>query len=189
MQTADSKNRSCRRAAATVSTALVATALLSSSMAPCGAQAQAIVKWTDDKGQVHYSDHAPPGHTTASAVATMKLKPAEPSAPTLPRDAFDAGNRIGPGSGMSSIPPDETQGPISISEQERKRRLAEQQKAANAARQKADKAVIDRCRADHETYCDQGADVIRERDRIRAELQCDNPAACANVRRLSETNR
>jgi hypothetical protein len=139
------------------------------------AGAQPIVKWTDEHGHVHYSDHAPPGHTRVSDVGLPSTAQTGSITPTPTGDAAPA-----------SASNDDAAEAAAAAEREQKKRIQQQQEAQRAARKKSDQAVVDRCKADHNTFCNVGADELRKRERLAALMQCANPAACRNVEKLSE---
>jgi Domain of unknown function (DUF4124) len=154
--------------------AAMSLALFCRVLMPTPAAAQQIVKWTDESGQVHYSDHAPPGATTAKVTVQKGPKAPETdiaSPATAPIGVTSQSN----GSGLS--PAAEA---IHAADEARRRELADRQKryrdAQAAAFKQEDKQAIDRCNANRETYCKQGADVIREREQFRASLEYANSA-------------
>lgn len=160
---------SARRAVAVISIVLIGLAL-----APARATAQQIVKWTDDQGQVHYSDHAPPGQ----AAVDVNI----PKAPkvTLPTNAGIASSPLatsGGNSGGSSHSPGSPQtassneDPRAVAAREQERKWEEQRKAAAAASAQADKETLERCQADRETYCRDGVAAIRQHEKLQAEQQ------------------
>src|SRR5438309_604797 len=61
-----------------VSSALSSALLAWVALAPAVATAQQMFKWTDESGQVHYSDHAPPGQTTTNVPLPKAPKPSKP---------------------------------------------------------------------------------------------------------------
>jgi len=69
------------RAARRSRAAALAAALLA--LAATGASAQAMYRWTDADGHVHYSDHLPKGYAGTFTVIQAD-KPATPSAPGTP---------------------------------------------------------------------------------------------------------
>ena len=141
------------------------------------ARAQAIVKWTDESGHVHYSDHAPPGRTAVSGVSTVKSSGLSGStSAAVPGNALDQQNQLGAAHDAEQAAED--------AEHARKLQLEQQQQAAQAARKKADQAVIDRCMADHQINCSDGADAIRQRNHLAAEAQCTTPAGCRQVEQI-----
>ena len=153
--------------------AAMSFALFCRVLTPTPAAAQQIVKWTDESGQVHYSDHAPPGATTAT-VAVQKAPKAPETDIASPATAPLVVTSQTKGSGMS--PAEE----MRAADEARRQELADRQQryrdAQAAALKQADKETIDRCNANRETYCKQGADVIREREQFRANLEYANAA-------------
>jgi hypothetical protein len=149
-------------------------ALFCGVLTPTPAAAQQIVKWTDESGQVHYSDHAPPGATVAK-VAVQK-------APKTPETDFartaTAPMMVTPQTDESGLSP--AAAAIHAADEARRRETADREKryrdAQAAAFKQEDKQAIDRCNANRETYCKQGADVIREREQFRASLEYANGA-------------
>ena len=154
--------------------AAMSFALFCRVLLPTPAAAQQIVKWTDESGQVHYSDHAPPGATTAT-VAVQKAPKAPETDIASPATAPIRVTSQSNGSGLS--PAAEA---MHAADEARRRELADRQQhyrdAQAAALKQADKETLDRCKANRETYCKQGADVIREREQFRANLEYANAA-------------
>ena len=125
------------------------------------------MKWTDEQGQIHFSDHAPPGQK-ASPVVVQKAPPS-----ALPPTAVGSGV-VGSRSQVNSAvsgPGDSEAGRRAAAFQAQQRRWNEQNKAAAAARLKADKDLIAQCKANRETYCNQSADGIRKQEHTIAEMQ------------------
>jgi len=144
-------------------------------LTPAVTTAQQVFKWTDENGQVHYSDHAPPGQTTTNLALPKAPKP------STPVNAPGAGS---PGAADNSsrnqherTPQQAAQGESEAdrdrrqSEENKKRMFAKLRANQEAADKAADKAVIDECKANRETYCKGGADQIRERENFKANLQ------------------
>jgi hypothetical protein len=148
------------------------------------ATAQQIVKWTDESGHVHYSDHAPAGHTAVNTVTPSKTPTGNGAAPTTPRDALDPQYRAQQASGAGLASEYDAEQEAAAAQRTSKQQHDSQQQAQQAAHKNADQAVIDRCKADHMLNCKDGADAIRQRDHLAAEIQCTNPAACREVERL-----
>lgn len=134
-------------------------------LVPMSATAQQIVKWTDEQGQIHFSDHAPPGQN-ATNVIVQKAPQGTAVGPQT------QGNTYMSGAGRTSAPaPDSEAERRAAAAKEQQRRWDEQNKAAEAARLKADKDLIDQCKANRETYCSQSADGIRKQEHMIAEMQ------------------
>ena len=153
--------------------AAMSFALFCRVLTPTPAAAQQIVKWTDESGQVHYSDHAPPGATSAK-VAVQKA----PRAPeTDIASSATAPIAVAPQTNGSEQSPAEA---MRAADEARRQELADRQKryrdAQAAALKQADKETLDRCNANRETYCKQGADVIREREQFRVNMEYANAA-------------
>jgi hypothetical protein len=140
---------------------------------PGNADAQRIVKWVDAQGQVHYSDHAPAGQD-AEAVA-IHVAPGQP--PPAVKPAASVAVR-----GSASAATAGGKDPAANAASEQQRRWEEQQEAAQAAKVQADKDIVDRCNRGRETYCDEGAEAIRQHERFRAEQQY-NDAVTARQQR------
>lgn len=149
-------------------------ALFCSVLTPTPTAAQQIVKWTDESGQVHYSDHAPAGAAAAN-VAVQK-------APKAPETSFSR-----PTTAPMLVPPQTNESGLSpaaqaihAADEARRRETADREKryrdAQAAAFKQEDKQAMDRCNANRETYCKQGADVIREREQFRANSEFANAA-------------
>ena len=147
------------RAVTVISFALVAWVV-----APALATAQQVVKWTDERGQVHYSDHAPPGQATVNVDL--------PKAPTVtpPTNVGVAGPQPATSGGASSSPT-HTEDPRAEAAREQQRKWEEAKKAAAAASAQADKDTIARCEADRETYCREGVAAIRQHEKAQAVQQ------------------
>jgi Domain of unknown function (DUF4124) len=151
----------------------ISLALFCSVLTPTPAAAQQIVKWTDESGQVHYSDHAPSG-ATAVKVAVQK-------APMAPEADIANPARtqivVTPQTNGSELSPAEA---MRAADEARRRESADRQQRYRdtqaAALKQADKETLDRCNANRETYCKQGADAIREREQFRANLEYANAA-------------
>jgi len=134
--------------------------------------AQQIVKWTDAEGQIHFSDHAPPGQTATNVVVQKAPKTVPLPNPAAPRPVDSRyGAQSGAGSGPGQTATDSEAARRALAAQEQQRRWDEQNKAAAAARLKADQAVIAECKANRETYCNQSADAIRKQEHTIAEMQ------------------
>jgi hypothetical protein len=80
--------------------AAMSFALFCRVLTPTPAAAQQIVKWTDESGQVHYSDHAPPG-ATAAKVAVQKAPRAPETDIASPTTAPPVVTSQSDGSGLS----------------------------------------------------------------------------------------
>jgi hypothetical protein len=146
------------------------------------ATAQQIVKWTDENGHVHYSDHAPAGHTAVNSVDLPKSAgggsgPAAHSDTLDPQQPSPSNN----GEGLASEF-DAEQAAASTKRAQDQQREAQQQ-ATLAARKKADQAVIDRCKEQHNLNC-KDAKGIREREHLQAQMQCTTPAGCRKVEEI-----
>jgi len=143
-------------------------ALFCGVLTPTPAAAQQIVKWTDESGQVHYSDRAPPGATTATVAVQRAPKLSE----TDIASSATAPLVVTPQTNESGVSPADA---MPAADEARRREVADRQQryrdAQAAALKQADKQTIDRCNANRETYCKQGADVIREREQFRANLE------------------
>jgi Domain of unknown function (DUF4124) len=138
-------------------------------LVPTSATAQQIVKWTDDQGQIHFSDHAPPGQNATNVVVQKAPKSTAPSTAVRPQTQ---GNSYVSGAGAASAPASDSEAARrAAAEKEQQRRWDEQNKAAAAARLKADKDLIAQCKANRETYCNQSADAIRKQEHMIAEMQ------------------
>lgn len=142
---------------------------------PTPAAAQPIVKWTDESGQVHYSDHAPPGVTAANVAVQKAPRALEPSVArpaTVPLVVTRQANE-------SELSP--AAQAIHAADEARRRETAEREKryrdAQAAAMKQEDKQAVDRCNANHETYCKEGADAIREREQLRVLMEYADVAA------------
>lgn len=131
-------------------------------MAPGIAGAQNIVKWVDAQGQTHYSDHAPTGQDT-EAVSVHVSQP-------RPVSAAATANVVAIRR-TTAVTPTTANDTAAAREAEEEQRRAERQEAAEAAKAQADKDLIARCNQAHEIYCNKGADTIRQRDKIQAEIQ------------------
>jgi len=148
-------------------------AFLALALAPAASVAQ-VFKWTDDQGQVHYSDHAPAGQTGAS-VALPKVPKASKPVPTTTPQNIPPGYSVDP---YGHVVDEDGNTPQYNAEAEAIRKREEQagrdrtkafedsaRRSAQAradAQAAADKALIAQCRANHETYCSNNADKVRE---------------------------
>jgi Domain of unknown function (DUF4124) len=141
-------------------------------LTPTPAAAQQIVKWTDESGQVHYSDHAPPGAPTVKVAVQKAPKAPEAGASTATQPIMVTPQTSGPGTDPAEA--------MRAADEARRRELADRQQryrdAQAAALKQADKEAVDRCNANRETYCKRGADVIREREQFHADLEYANAA-------------
>jgi hypothetical protein len=115
-------------------------------VAPQFGAAQQIYKWTDSQGQVHYSDHAESGQKTTT-VAVPQAPPASSQAATY---------------GTPNTPP----GPAGIMPQFVRNQQAENQyraqRAAAAKQPAADEALVAKCKADRDTYCNNMSEIKRQ---------------------------
>jgi hypothetical protein len=167
-------------------------ALLVAVLTPLSVLSEGIVRWVDDQGHVHYSDHAPAGHTPVSSVTSAP----PPSAPATPAESQSQGNSGGNGGSNSGGPTEAdlaTQWELSHrAEQAQKNQASQRQAMADsqkAMKDKVDQAVIAHCKADHENYCNQGADSIRQHEKWQLMSQCADmhnqygapPPACRNI--------
>lgn len=152
---------------------VISITLLCGALAPARVTAQQIVKWTDEQGQVHFSDHAPPGQTVADVVLQKAPKTTErtnalvANAPSATGNSYSAG----PGSGPAQTAPSNESQRAAAAAQAQQRKWEELRRSTAAAKQQADKETVARCKADRETYCDQGADAIRKQQHTIAEIQ------------------
>jgi Domain of unknown function (DUF4124) len=138
-------------------------------LAPAIATAQQMFKWTDENGQVHYSDHAPPGQTTTNLPLPKAPRPSKPvNAPGAgsPNAADNSSRNQHAAQDESEADRDRRK-----SEEDKQRMFAKMRANQQAADKAADQAVIAECRANRETYCKGGADQIRERENLKANLQ------------------
>lgn len=131
-----------------------ALGILVCALAPVTAAAQQIVKWTDANGQVHYSDHAPPDQK----ITTVNLPPAPKAPPPPPKPAP-----------VAAVPqtPAHSPGwhdPMSA----RPTPFEEDRKQREQMKKDFEKWIVDRCKARHETYCNQGAKGIEREESLRA---------------------
>jgi hypothetical protein len=147
---------------------LTACALVSTT-----ATAQQIVKWTDEQGQVHFSDHAPPGQNATHVVVEKPPKSTPPPAPADQQTQANSSStrRWSTSHEPGEAAPDSEAARRAAAAQAQQRRWDEQNKAAAAARQKADQDLIAQCKANRETYCNQSANAIRKQEHTIAEMQ------------------
>ena len=161
---------------------LICVTLTACALVSTTATAQQIVKWTDEQGQVHFSDHAPPGQN-ATHVVVEKAPNSTPPAATVPLATAPAAIIGQPTQGNSSVrrwglaaessraAADSEVARRAAAAKEQQRRWDEQNKAAAAARLKADQDLIAQCKANRETYCNQSANAIRKQEHTIAEMQ------------------
>ena len=147
---------------------MICVTLAICALVPALTTAQQIVKWTDEQGQIHFSDHAPPGQNATHVVVPPAPKSVPPSN-VAPSRGNSYGTRSTAGSGQTA--PDSEAERRAAAAKEQQRRWDEQKKAAAEARLKADKAVLAECQANRETYCNQSADAIRKQEHMIAEMQ------------------
>jgi Domain of unknown function (DUF4124) len=125
--------------------------------------AAGVLKWTDANGQVHYGDSPPPGYNT---------QPVRIDAPPPSRNPAP----------VQAPAPVQKPAPFRSIDDERQARIDEVQKrnregmaALVAARERTqalnDKALMDRCRAARDSYCDQGVNVVRQKNYEREQMQ------------------
>jgi hypothetical protein len=140
----------------------------------CGpALAAGVQKWTDAQGNVHYGDAPPPG----ASIESVRVNAPPPSRNPAP---------------VYSQPPATVQQPAPFRgiEAERQARVDEADKrnrdgiaglAAAQARTQAlnDKALIDQCKAQRNSYCNQGVNTIRQKNYDREQMQAANQQAAA----------
>jgi hypothetical protein len=125
--------------------------------------AQQVYKWTDANGQVHFSDQPPPGAASSAEVVGEKSKiapaPRPQPAPVTIDTAPDQG---GP---QPRLAEPAQPAPDPMVEAERK---LEELCAGRAAQQlQADRKLVEQCKANHETYCNDGVDGIRRAEFAR----------------------
>jgi hypothetical protein len=142
-------------------------------VAPGNADAQRIVKWVDAQGQVHYSDHAPTGQD--SEEVAIRVAPRQPAPAVKP-----AARAAVTGNTSAATPGGKDSAANAASEQQR--RWDEQQEAAQAAKIQADKDIVDRCNRGRETYCDEGAEAIRQHERFLAAKQYNDAVTARQER-------
>jgi hypothetical protein len=131
-------------------------------MASTMAGAQSVVKWVDAQGQTHYSDHAPSGQdieTVSVHVSRPRFAPAISTSTILPVHK------------STSATPTASNEAAAARAAEEEQRQAERREAEETSKAQADKDLIARCNQARETYCNQGADTIRQRETTRAEIQ------------------
>lgn len=108
-----------------------------------------IYKWTDSQGQVHYSDHAEPGQKTTTVtvpkappgpvpVSSQEMTPEQPDTPP-----------VRPG-GAGTIP------------QFVRNRQYPPQATVTPKQQAQDKALVEKCKANRDTYCNNMAEIKRQ---------------------------
>lgn len=129
-----------------------ALALLACALAPAPLLAQKIVKWTDAKGQVHYSDHAPVDQS-ATPVAVQSA----PRATESDAAAREAATRARL---ERNAEIDET---LARERREGNVRRAEQAASSRAAARgkEYEKQKVAECNAQRQLYCDNGLAGIR----------------------------
>jgi Domain of unknown function (DUF4124) len=154
-------------------------------VAPTAAMAQQMFKWTDEQGQVHYSDRAPPGQTNSSVALPMAPKVSKPltTNSASPPPAADNSPRNEYGRTPQEAAQDAAEGAAMVQREEAERERirenelrdkkmwAQMRSIKDAANKAADQAVIDRCKADREVYCGGGADKIRQEQNNQAAQQ------------------
>jgi hypothetical protein len=148
------------------------------------AMAASVQKWTDANGQVHYGDAPPPGSSTQS----VRVNATRPS--SNPQPAY--------------VPPPTAQKPApfrSIAEEtqahndEVNRRNRETLAAMGAAQARTqarnDKELVDKCNASRNSYCDQGANAIRQQNYNHelAQQAAQSGAAAAQGRVVPQNQR
>jgi Domain of unknown function (DUF4124) len=127
--------------------------------------AAGVQKWTDAEGNVHYGDAPPPGAATQS-IRVNAPPPGRNPAPAPQPVPAAAQN---PSSARSVA--DERQ--AHIDEVNRRNREGMTAMAEAQARTQAlnDKALLDKCRAQRNSYCNEGADAIRQKNYNRELMQ------------------
>ncbi len=144
--------------------------LLYCAFGPLCVVAQNIVKWTDENGQVHYSDHAPPGTTSVGVALPKAPRVTETPRSTATKLLVGGDNPVAGGTRQNSDM-DERTTRANVAERELAARQQRYRDAQAAADKKADKETLDNCKANRETYCNKGADAIREREQLNASMQ------------------
>ncbi len=127
--------------------------------------AAGIQKWTDANGNVHYGDAPPPGANTQS----VRVNAPPPSRNPAPVYAPVPAPAQAPANPRSVA--DERQ--ARIDEVNRRNRDGISAMAAAQARTQAlnDKALLDKCRSQRNSYCNDGADAIRQKNYDRELMQ------------------
>jgi hypothetical protein len=115
-----------------------------------------VQKWTDANGEMHYGDAPPPGANTQS----VRVNATPPSRNPAPVPAPAAASKPAP---FRSIA-DETQAHIDAVEKENRQGMAAMAAAQARTQGLNDKALVDKCRTGRNSYCDQGADAIRQQN-------------------------
>lgn len=127
-----------------------------------GATAQQIVKWTDESGHVHYSDHAPAGHTSTNSVAVSKAPAAggtapatepPPASPDAPRDALDPRLRTEQAAQAGMAMQFDSEQAAAADHARWKREAEEQQRANEQARKKAQQDLLHKCLNERQLNC------------------------------------
>lgn len=139
-------------------------ALLALACAPGLALAQKIVKWTDANGQVHYSDHAP---TDQNAVA-VNVPKSPPPPPPKPKPVVPVQTDE---DAALNAQADAAHQKYLADEAARKKQYADDKKRQEDWQKKYDQSVVDRCKANHETYCNKGAKGIQDEEWLRGVKQ------------------
>jgi hypothetical protein len=171
-------------------TALSVALLALATAAPAPATAQQLYKWTDEQGQVHYSDHAPAGQATTNVPLPKAAKVSKPAGgpSTSPPYAADVDeNGRTPQQAAQAEAEREAMRKSKadrLADEEREaderdrmrqnkideeRRAAQSYLAQQASKKTADQAKIAECKANHETYCFGNADRIRQAEQAQAQ--------------------
>ena len=86
---------------------LAAAALLACHCVSADDHAPQIVKWTDATGHVHFSDHAPPGHTQVTEVPLNNPMLIGSDSPPTTQQAPDSRDRVGTANADATAEPED----------------------------------------------------------------------------------
>ena len=125
--------------------------------------AAGVLKWTDANGQVHYGDSPPPGSNTQS----MRVDAPPPSRNPAPVAAPVAAQKAPP---LRSIA-DERQAHIDEVQKRNREGMAALVAAQDRTQALNDKALMDKCRSARNSYCDEGVNVVRQKNYEREQMQ------------------
>lgn len=102
---------------------LTAVAVLAGSSALADDHAPQIVKWTDETGHIHFSDHAPSGHTRVTEVSLHDPLAIGGNSPSASPRAADTRPGNGASSDHRSVPDSRTADSAPTAEAEPKKQL------------------------------------------------------------------
>lgn len=134
-------------------------------LALCAPLMAGVQKWTDAEGNVHYGDAPPPGAATQRV--SVNAPPPGRSQPPVPQPVPAATQNS---SSVRSVA-DERQARIDEVDRRNREDMAAMAEAQARTQALNDQALRDKCRAQRNSYCNEGADAIRQKNYNRELMQ------------------